>query len=935
MRKFFTLSALLLALMPQLVMSVPAKPTPILRYLPNGDSITVFLRGDEHNHLYLSEDGYPLILGADEFLYYAKTTPDGLLTSSNIKATQVNRRLPAESSYLQTINKQEILNTYIQRTQQQPSRYRQFSKNKVAIPYPTTGNVKALVILVEYADVNFSISQPHTSYQEMMTQKGYDKNGAIGSARDYFTSNSSNLFMPDFNVFGPVKLANPRSYYGANDYAGNDMHPEQMVIEACRLLDNQINFSEYDLDNDGYVDNVYVFYAGYGEADGGSANTVWPHSWKIYDGAHITAIFDNVKLNSYACSNELTYGSNLEMDGIGTFCHEYSHVLGLPDFYATSYTTAFTPNSWELMDAGSYNGDGKVPPHMSVYSRYALNWMQPTEITAANRSYTLPPIVDNESFIIKTTDPSEYFLLENRQQTKWDTYIPGHGMLIWHIDYDQYQWDRNTVNNNAAHQYIDIEEADAKPNESTRSGDAFPGTAVVTSFTDNTYPNMRMWNGTSLNKPISAITETNGMITFRVGSQTTLPDPPVISPATEISATAFTANWQPVTDATGYEFTAYQKDPQNLKRRMYLPGYKNITVATNSILVENLSSMSTYYYNVRTIRNNDISNESTEMEVQTGSGGFYDTPIVALEATNVASNSFDANWQLPDNTHEVTTFILNVQEYSIRPSTPVICDFTNRLSDLPSGWNTNATSTYAMEGYYGNASPSVRFAEDATQLTTNTTTDPIASLNFWYRGQGCSEETKLLIYAHDGSEWLKLDSITDLHTGNPNTFTLPKLTKNYYKIQLLFVRPAKGTIAIDDIALSTASMTKIDLDEYKDRSIAPDKNTFHITNLTPATTYSYQLKAYNGTVYSQLSNEIQVKTAAVETALQPLPYRHEIITSPQGIILHQAQETTYRVYSLVGTLLKTGKFKGETEIALSKGIYIVYIGKSVYKIVVP
>ena len=304
------------------------------------------------------------------------------------------------------------------------------------------------------------------------------------------------------------------SYYGGNDAVyDEDEHPEEMAIEACQQLDATVDFSQYDRDGDGYIDNVFIFYAGRGEADGGGDNTVWPHAWNVTSATNTPYVFDGVRLDSYGCTNEWTRDNR--PDGVGTFIHEFSHVMGLPDLYSTDYSDAFTPGEWSALDYGPYNNDGCTPPLYGAFERYALGWMSPRVLDAAT-DVTLNPIGENEACMIPTSDSNEFFLLENRQQTGWDTYIPGHGMLVWHVLYDSGVWNKNEVNNDENKQYVDIEEADGKQTESTRAGDAFPGTSGKTSFTDTTKPSMKTWKGKSLNMPLTEIAENDGVITFKV-----------------------------------------------------------------------------------------------------------------------------------------------------------------------------------------------------------------------------------------------------------------------------------------------------------------------------------------------------------------------------------------------------------------------------------
>lgn len=660
MKKRFIFCALLAAvLVPGTIVGVPSRPTPFVRQLPDGTRITIFQRGDEKFHFLTTIDGYPLIEKPDGYLYYAVQEADSGVIAGSIKARDADQRSPAETELLSHTDKETVTRALVSRREKNPAKYPGYART--AAEHPTLGTQKALVILVQYQDKQFSIAQPQQAYDDMLNQQGYTQNGAIGSARDYYTSCSNGLYLPDFDVYGPITLANNMSYYGQNDYWGNDAHPHEMVIEACNQLNATVDFTEYDSDNDGFIDNVYVFYAGYGEADGGSSNTVWPHSWAVYRGAGVTAYYDGVQLDSYACSNELKYGGG--MNGIGTFCHEYSHVLGLPDLYATSYTGALTPGEWELMDGGSYNGDGKVPPYMSVYDRYALGWLNPTEIIKTDTTYTLKPISENEAFLIKTNLDNEYFLLENRQKDAWDTHIPGHGMLIWHIDYNEYQWSRNTVNNNPNHQYVDIEEADNVLSEWTRSGDAFPGTSNVTRFNDETSPNMRTWANAAVNKPLSNIREENGIIKFRVGSEVVIPNAPAALKADEITSSSFRAKWESVAYATDYELDVYRKTGDGAKQTIiYLPNYQNRrTGNVTSMPVEGLTPETRYYYRVRAVNANEISENSNEVEVFTTSGGFGDLKVSVLEATEITENSFTANWeQLESASH----YIFNLNKHT-------------------------------------------------------------------------------------------------------------------------------------------------------------------------------------------------------------------------------------------------------------------------------
>lgn len=503
--------------------AVPAWKGLHTEILPDGSVLKYRQAGDENFHYYVSEDGYPLVRD-NGVLYYGKISADGRLEKSIYKATSVGKRDAETVAFLEQIDPAAMMREVKKRKNVSSRKVRRNSAVAKAVSqgpglfpgtvFPSMGDQKAIVVLVQYKDVKFKLSDPKDYFTRMLNERGFNDYGGTGSAVDYFEECSGGKFRPQFDVYGPVTLKNNMSYYGGNDAVyDEDEHPEEMAIEACQQLDATVDFSQYDRDGDGYIDNVFIFYAGRGEADGGGDNTVWPHAWNVTSATNTPYVFDGVRLDSYGCTNEWTRDNR--PDGVGTFIHEFSHVMGLPDLYSTDYSDAFTPGEWSALDYGPYNNDGCTPPLYGAFERYALGWMSPRVLDAAV-DVTLNPIGENEACMIPTSDPNEFFLLENRQQTGWDTYIPGHGMLVWHVLYDSGVWTKNEVNNDENKQYVDIEEADGKQTEATRAGDAFPGTSGKTSFTDTTKPSMKTWKGKSLNMPLTEISENDGVITFKV-----------------------------------------------------------------------------------------------------------------------------------------------------------------------------------------------------------------------------------------------------------------------------------------------------------------------------------------------------------------------------------------------------------------------------------
>ena len=374
---------------------------------------------------------------------------------------------------------------------------------------PSTGSLKGLVILVNFQDLSILSDNKQSDFNDLMNGDNYNYNGATGSVRKYFIDQSNGKYTPKFDVVGPVTLPNNMSYYGGNDYDGNDKKPGDMIVEACSIANalHNVDFTQYDNDNDGYVDFVYVIYAGKGEADGGADNTIWPHAWTLSD-ARINRnkrTFDGIVVDSYACSGELDGVSN-KRTGIGTITHEFSHVIGLPDLYDTATDNNLsTPGEWHVMDYGPYNNDGKTPPNYTIYDKYYLGWETPTNLGNTAQVLTMEAgegyqLASSNSLLDATSTNTVYYI-ENRQQSGWDAALPGHGLLVWKIQYDEEEWYNNTLNNSSPLRYALLTAA-GDENKIGSTKDPFPGTGNITTWTELS------------GKPLKDITEKNGVITL-------------------------------------------------------------------------------------------------------------------------------------------------------------------------------------------------------------------------------------------------------------------------------------------------------------------------------------------------------------------------------------------------------------------------------------
>ena len=471
--------------------AVPARKTGVVVTQPDGSQITVYQHGDEHFHWMTNEKGEWIKLDTEGFYRVTEA-----LSTEQIEARRVAS-----------------------------------SRRAAMAAYPLNVAPRGLVILVNFADVAFETSK--AEMDSMLTGEDYNRNysytyrgrtynvNSKGSARQYFYDSSHGQYNPQFDVVGPVTISKNMAYYGKNNSYGDDSYPEKVIDEACKLADSEcgIDFSQYDNDKDGYVDFVFVIYAGYGEADGGDSNTIWPHSWYLQTAAGINCKLDGKTVDLYACGNELDYYSK-KHTGIGTFCHEFSHVLGLPDLYVTNNASHNTLNEWDIMDYGPYNNEGNTPPTFSAYERFFMGWLQPRLIVDAENVELKELQENNEALLISSTDqhnligndpnPTTFYMLENRQQESWDEHLPGHGLMLTKIQYNYNRWYQNTVNNSSSKMGVDLVEANGKASNSGKATDLFPAGA-------------KQYLGIT-NHAIEGIEEVDGVIKFKYKGGVENPD---------------------------------------------------------------------------------------------------------------------------------------------------------------------------------------------------------------------------------------------------------------------------------------------------------------------------------------------------------------------------------------------------------------------------
>ncbi len=558
--------------------SGPARMGSVCLSQPDGTSFSAVMRGDEFMKIITTEEGEAIIQDREGWWCYASYGAGGIKSNSGYRVgsdvpsgiRDMSRMIPYSRLAANSAMKRMTVEN-----EEEPIMSRILRQRGADTRGGSTGAVTkhGIIILAQFKDVSFT----HTKddFVRMLTKSGYNMNGATGSAKEYFDAQFNGSFEFSFDVSSIVTLPSNMSYYGANDDDGSDKAPAQMIIDACRLADNEIDFSLYDDDGDGKVDNVFVFFAGGDEAEGAGDNRVWSHAWYIYSGAGKDLTLDGKKIDRYACTSELSrrYSSKNNyrevLAGIGSFCHEYFHTFGIPDMYDTDYeesggTAAGLWGSTSLMDAGNQNNNGNTPPNLNAVEREYLGISSPVFIES-NGGYNLEPInLQGRYYRINTDYDEEYYLIECRSEEGWDAHAGGSGMLVYHIDKSNrtagysdrygkdlsayYRWvSYNEVNTRPDHQCADLIEADSRQDQFTAAEARthqslrqnirevfFPSPSANSLYPDSK-PGISYWSGATHEISITNIKRTDSGVAFNViGFSDSVLPPEVSSVTTEV-----------------------------------------------------------------------------------------------------------------------------------------------------------------------------------------------------------------------------------------------------------------------------------------------------------------------------------------------------------------------------------------------------------------
>lgn len=841
--------------------AVTASPYPFEVTQPDGTTIMVKLVGDEHYAYYTTVDGTPLRRLDTGFFVEDQSVADEFPTIAAQRRSAAIRP------------RQEIGG------------------------FPLTGSPKSLVLLVGFEDLPFE--QSRDDFYKLLNESGYSYNGATGSCRDYFIAASDSLFQPQFDVYGPFTVPGKMADYGAEEGSSHDKNPQLMVIQACILAaESGVDFSQYDTDYDGVLDNVFIYYAGHNQAEGADKNTIWPHQWNV-SGSGVQV--DSVYLAAYACTSEYSGNGGKRRASIGTFCHEFGHVLGLPDLYDTNYQY-YTVGYWDIMCSGSYNNYGNTPPTYSAYERFFLGWLSPQQLTEKGQ-YSLEPLQEaNQAYLIAEGEhnlvgshpsPEEFFLLEYRPKTGWDSYLPGFGMLVWHIDYLASAWYSNTPNNGPNILRVHMEEANGvywnqrSHNEGGRASDPYPGTNNVTEFTP------KLHDGTALiDQNIFGITDNKTWLSFiykSLGNIKMSTDVQELSIVTTVSDSRKIVDWEP----KSFTLTATELNDSIIrltssKNNVLLavgneaPAYSSKEWSKALTLVANDSTITQKVWVCYKPSQQSCDEITATISITTAGASstvgvrassprpvYITTPVLA-PAANITPYSFRMNWKPVEDAvlYYLTLFQSEEGEASFVQGFE---NFNNYEAIKDAGWQstTNLTTTSAKS----DGTKSLYFKKTGDQITTELYQAPITTISFWINAFAANvkEIGYIDVEAWNGTEWVTKESwrTTILSSHKKKWFTLNfKSEDNYVQFRLTFTDNGGTGTAIDAFtATCSRKITYI----YQGKNLAVDASVdetscyYDFSDLKDNSTYYCSIQSSDITKgceehVSPISEPLQVTT---------------------------------------------------------------------------
>ncbi len=797
MKKTLFFLSLLVLVSNNLLFAVMAKPGLIEVGQSDSTMLSLYLYGDEKVHWGKTTDGYTLMIAKTGDFVYAIPDNNGGIEPSEWIAHNPEYRSSEEVSFLSNIDKDLFYSReqidILKQIWDIKSDYSKIMKSSPGREY------RMIVILMEFPNLQFVHSREH--FDNLFNQIGFNLNGNEGSVRDYFNASLMNKYDIVSTVVGPYTSANMFETYGQaqSGHSGARL----LLMEGLYAADADVDYNDF-CNNSNFVDCVFMIYAGFAQS-GGSSNTIWPHRSRLayplqLDGAYI---FD------YACASERE-GSQWypQSPSVGTICHEFSHVLGLADSYDTDYDLqgqAPHPGEWDLMASGNYNNGGKCPPLWSAFQREVIYSVDMEELPISghewNGNKTLPPLHSENKAYKMSFSPTEYFILENRQQVGWDRFLPGHGMLIFHVDRAVPGWYYNCMNCNPDWMGYNLMAAN-HPNIYNRSGNPFPGTSNNTSFTDQTTPNSLSNSNQYLGRPIERIKENSstGNISFEFGGIN--PSNPFISSSTitKLKADSIIVNINISPGSANIiergVLTSYNHPPNSANNKEVYSGSSN----SFSVLVSPQSDMDSIY--IRAF-------------AKDGQNKYYYGEVFKLQVPYENIRAFPYSFSFEDEdyfdrswTEESNTYLSN--KWRIVSSGEFIPSASHNDSFVVLETDSNNVLTKKL------ITPS---------LSTELLSQPYLSFDYYLRQRvGSNESIRIYYKTEKQSTWSLLKTINSgSNDWARDSILLPNKSSDYY---IAFEGRANHGygIGIDNIIISEANeeafpqVETIDISDIKDIS---------------------------------------------------------------------------------------------------------------------
>ncbi|MDE6278100.1 MAG: M6 family metalloprotease domain-containing protein [Muribaculaceae bacterium] len=782
---------------------------------------------------------------------------------------------------------------------------------------PSDEGSPILVILVQYKDIKFTHLNPARYFGDMMNVEGFSELGARACVREYFESQSGGKFRPVFEVQGPVTLSQNRSYYGSNSTSGADKAPEDMYLHGASAIDASVDFSRFDNDGDGKVDNVVIIYAGPSEADSGLTSCVKPHAGSLAEKKKSMTL-DGVSLDKYICLNEWDGG---HPTGQGPIVRVLCEALGLPGLgHTTEVGASFTPGPWSVMDRGHLAAEGIAPVGMSLFERYALGWAQPRIIDGPTTASLAPLGESGEGYLLPTERKNEFFLLENRQQTGYDTELPGHGLLIWHVDMNRPEGMTSGVNDIASHQYVDIVEACGEANMHSPE--------IVEAYTwprpDCAGFAPMSWGGIDTELPITEIQEDeNGRVSFLVcGGARDLSTPG--KPEVEVSANGEARiSWTATESAEGYIVGLSHA----------ATGALSETACTEtSLTIAGLKNEESYSARVRAVRDNILSEWSEATTFAIPAAGWAQTAPEAEAEAEFEDYRFEARWKPMAG---AVSYLLTIVGDHGRGEEETFIDFGFRNTtcvELPAGWEWSGDEADLYfgnsTGFYGDSAPALKFDSFGSRLTSpGNQGTRVSRLEMWVRGAQGAEESALVVEGLAGEARKQVARITP-PTEEGSTIVIDNFPTGTERVSLVYEKIV-GNLAIDDLRLTTVHTLPTPLEGYTEKNVGLCESHTVELNHPVAPVYHYYVQGVdaNGLV-SVRSNAGVVLVPEWAGIDEPAvaPEGGELRLTAGGVAYSGGRRgDIVRAYSTTGLLCgeAAADANGNAELKLPAGLYVV------------